>query len=169
MARKKENNLPAVQEEVPFQILDPDRADAYMRMTIQKHKEATRTQGAQRNLRKWTQDELDVRNQVIWDYISQGLSPVKVKENIAHRWGITMVTAGEYFKAAVEDLSKHTDEAREHYFNIQVARLEGIVQEAMDHHQYKEAAMATEQLSKLYGLYQPQTQINITTEFNFQT
>ena len=169
MARKKENNLPAVQEEEPFQLLDPDRADAYIRMCIQKHKEATCTQGKARESRKWTQDELDVRNQVIWDYIAQGVQPVRIVENIAHRWGISMRSAYKFWHEALDDLSANTDEAREHYFHIQVARLEGIVQEAMDHHQYKEAAMATEQLSKLYGLYAPQTQINITTEFNFQT
>lgn len=169
MAGKKENNLPAVQEEVPFQILEPDRADAFMRMVIQKHKDASKMQGVQRSKRKWTQDELDVRNQVIWDYIAQGLSPVKVKENIAHRWGISLRTADNYFAEALDDLTQHTEGAREHYFKLQVTRLEGIVQEAMEHNQYKEAAMATEQLSKLYGLYAPQTQINITTEFNFQT
>ena len=149
-----------------FRYLKPTDADAMIMYRIKVIKDSKLT-GMPACKRGWREEELLVRRQVICEYMGQGLGVRRTAEHIADRWGISMWTAKEYVKDAMKYLAENEEEAREYYRDIQVSRLENILENAMEAGQYKEATLATEQLSKLHGLYTEKKDINITTEFVF--
>ena len=100
----------------------------------------------------WKESELMMRNQVIIDLIGQGLSRRRIQEEIMSRWGIVQSTANKYIREAYDVLLKGNEEFLEYNRDKQVERLENIITEAMEAHEYKAAVMATAELNKLLGL-----------------
>lgn len=121
----------------------------------------------------WTEDELEIRNAVILDYIGkQGCSREETARQISIRWDITMSCARSYVAKAIKDFAANwseedKDEIRKTYIN----RVEGILQEALENHQLDSAMKAQEMLNKINGLYSEKQQIelsgNIPIVFDF--
>lgn len=149
-----------------FRFLKPTEADEIIRYRIQQIKNGAAT-GMPACKRGWREEELLVRRQIILEYLAQGLGCLRTAQHIADRWEVSIWTAKSYVKEALGYLKENEEDAREYYRDIQVSRLESILENAMAEGQYKEATLATEQLSKLHGLYTEKKDINITTEFVF--
>ena len=121
----------------------------------------------------WTEDELELRNAVIYDYIAkQACSKEETARQIASRWDISMTSARRYVKSALDDFSANweqedKDKLRERY----IEKLEGIMQDALEAHDRQSALRAQEIINKLNGLYEEKSKIeiegNIPLTFDF--
>jgi len=110
-----------------------------------------------------------MRNQVIIDLIGQGLSRRRIQEEIMSRWGVSISTARGYIKDAYDVLLKGNEEYIQYQRDQQIERLETIITEALEAHEYKAAVMATAELNKLLGLTTKQqvTIENVDRTFKF--
>lgn len=124
-----------------FKFLDPAEIDALIKLKISVNKREP-----------WTEAELMMRNQVIVDLLGQGLSRRRIVEEIMSRWGIKQSMAYQWIKEAMELLMEGNEEFLEYNRDKQIERLENIITEAMEAHEYKAAVMATAELNKLLGL-----------------
>lgn len=124
-----------------FKFLDPAEIDALIKLKISVNKREP-----------WTEAELMMRNQVIVDLLGQGLSRRRIVEEIMSRWGIKQSMAYQWIKEAMELLMEGNEEFLEFNRDKQIERLENIITEAMEAHEYKAAVMATAELNKLLGL-----------------
>lgn len=124
-----------------FKFLEPSEIDAIIKLKVSVAKKEP-----------WTEAELMMRNQVIIDLIAQGLSRRRIQEEIMSRWGIKTPTANVYIREAYDALMKSNEEYIEYNREKQVERLENLITEAMEAHEYKAAVMATAELNKLLGL-----------------
>lgn len=124
-----------------FKFLDPAEIDALIKLKISVNKRDP-----------WTEAELMMRNQVIVDLLGQGLSRRRIVEEIMSRWGIKQSMAYQWIKEAMELLMEGNEEFLEYNRDKQIERLENIITEAMEAHEYKAAVMATAELNKLLGL-----------------
>lgn len=124
-----------------FKFMDPAEIDALIKLKL-----------GGRKGEPWTEAELMMRNQVIIDLLSQGLSRRRIVEEIMSRWGINQNRAYTYIKDAMAILVEGNEEFLEYNRDKQIERLENIITEAMEAHEYKAAVMATAELNKLLGL-----------------
>lgn len=124
-----------------FKFLDPAEIDALIKLKISVNKREP-----------WSEAELMMRNQVIVDLLGQGLSRRRIVEEIMSRWGIKQSMAYQWIKEAMELLMEGNEEFLEFNRDKQIERLENIITEAMEAHEYKAAVMATAELNKLLGL-----------------
>ena len=125
-----------------FQFMSPAEIDAIIKA---KAPNACKTN-------PWTEAELMMRNQVIIDLIAQGLSRRRIQEEIMSRWGVKSTTASNYVKEAYDAMLRSNEEFLEYNRDKQVERLENIITEAMEAHEYKAATLAVAELNKLLGL-----------------
>ena len=124
-----------------FKFLDPAEIDALIKLKMNVTKREP-----------WTEAETMMRNQVIIDLLSQGLSRRRIVEEIMSRWGINQATAYRWIRDAMAILVEGNEEFLEFNRDKQIERLENIITEAMEAHEYKAAVMATAELNKLLGL-----------------
>lgn len=136
MAKKK------VEAPDSFKFLEPEEIDKIIR---EKAKIAGKCH-------PWTEPEIMMRNQVIIDLIAQGLSRRRIQEEIMSRWDIKTTAAKVYIKEAYDALFRSNEEVLEYNRDKQIERLENIITEAIEAHEYKAAVMATAELNKLLGL-----------------
>lgn len=149
-----------------FRYLTPEECDNMVKAKLATNPRHVKGQVG----RCWDEGELLARHQVIIDYIAQGLSRRRVVEEIMARWGIAPKTAYEYYKEAVSYMGKDNDEFVAYNRDIQRERLEGIITEALEAHQYKEATMACAELDKILGLQQTTQKVEldaVNTKFDF--
>ena len=125
-----------------FQFMSPAEIDAIIKLRVSISSKTN----------PWTETELMMRNQVIIDLIAQGLSRRRIQEEIMSRWGVKGSAARDYIKQAYDTLMQSNEEYLEYNRDKQVERLENIIAEAMEAHEYKAAVMATAELNKLLGL-----------------
>lgn len=127
-----------------FKFLTPEEIDAIIKNRIVEIQTKTDP--------RWRESEVMLRNQVVIDLVSQGLSRRRLQEEIMSRWGISAPTANTYIKDAYDVLLRGNEEFIEYNRDKQVERLENIITEAIEAHEYKAAVMATAELNKLLGL-----------------
>ena len=124
-----------------FKFMDPEEIDALIKLKLITGKKEP-----------WTEAELMMRNQVIIDLLGQGLSRRRIVEELMSRWSVKQSMAYEWIKEAMELLMEGNEEFLEFNRDKQIERLENIITEAMQAHEYKAAVMATAELNKLLGL-----------------
>lgn len=135
-----------------FKFLKPSEIDAII---------YERTHGTHGPSKCWKEDELMMRRQVIIDLISQGLSTRRVVEEISARWHIVLQTAYVYYNDALKYMSADSEEFKEHNRDRMQERLEGIIEQSLNAHDYKGAVMACSELNKILGLNQTKQEITI--------
>ena len=142
-----------------FKFLSPEEIDEIIRNRVS-------VAGKQN---PWTEAEIMMRNQVIIDLIAQGLSRRRIQEEIMSRWGVKTTAAKTYIKDAYDTLLRSNEEFLEYNREKQIERLENIITEALEAHEYKAAVMATAELNKLLGLtiQQKVTLENVDRVFKF--
>ena len=141
-----------------FKFLSPEEIDEIIRNRVSVAKKDP-----------WTETEIMMRNQVIIDLIAQGLSRRRIQEEIMSRWGVKTTAAKTYIKDAYDTLLRSNEEFLEYNREKQIERLENIITEALEAHEYKAAVMATAELNKLLGLtiQQKVTLENVDRVFKF--
>lgn len=135
---KADVNTPA------FRYVEPEVADATIRNRAKYIRETKHT--------KWPQNELILRNQLILDMISRGVSRRKCVEQMMDRWEVSEDCAYDYYKAALKRLMTENEEFVEYNRDKMVERMEHIIEDCLEHNHPKEAVMACQELNKLLGL-----------------
>lgn len=157
-----------------FKILEPEVIDQMILSRLRDIKNAlgkgeSGEKSGVLNKAKWTEEELDLRNMVIIDYIRQGLSKKRVVEEICNRWNVAPKAGYEWYNKALKYLSQiNKPDDLEDIKNRQIERLEGIVESALDRNNYQDATRALDLVNKLNGLYTEKANITVDGEIKFE-
>ena len=131
--------------------------------------------GGQGNTRliSWTDEEIELRNAVIYDYIAkQACSREETARRISKRWDISIQNARKYIKMALEDFAanweqEEKDKLRKRYID----RIEKIMNDSIQRNDRKAALKCQDMINKLNGLYEETNKIeiegNVPLTFNF--
>lgn len=114
---------------------------------------------------KWSDQELEVIDNVIWQYMTeQGLSRERTAQQLHERWGIAMITARLYIKNAINRMANTYNENTDELRKIFLERCENIIQEALESRQKDTALKAMDLMAKSLGFYKEQKDINVSGE-----
>jgi hypothetical protein len=114
---------------------------------------------------KWSDSDLDLRNQLIIYWITKNsYSRMEVVQRLMQEFGIARANAFEWSKMAIDTLNDGFDEYRDAARQMQIEKIEKCIQECRDSGRMKEAAMFSEQLNKIYGLYTDNKKIEVSSE-----
>lgn len=158
-----------------FKILEPEVIDNIILNRLNDIKnalgkgESGEKSGTPLSKVKWTEDEIDLRNMVIIDYIRQGLSRKRVVEEICNRWNVATKAGLKFYSEALKYLSEiNKADDLEDIKNRQIERLEGVVESALDRGNYQDATRALDLVNKLNGLYTEKANITVDGEIKFE-
>jgi len=160
--RKRQKRMSKRKRRISY-YATPEEIDQLMKSRIRCKKKG--------NLPLWTEDEIEIRDGVIWEYIGrQGLSREETARQLTERWDIYISTARRYVAEAISRMANKFQDEEKEIRNIMNERLETIIQDAMEHQDRQSAIRAIETLSKLYGLSTEKKEItlkdtNITFDF----
>lgn len=142
----------------------PEQIDAVITSRISQF---SRKGGGQKNdLVKWTDEEIELRDAVIIDYLTADcLSREKTAQQISSRWNITMATARKYVKEAVihfcDNVVEENEEIRKKMFD---EKLQSILQDAIDAKDRQSSLRALDIYAKTTGMYKDKTDVNLTVD-----
>jgi hypothetical protein len=146
----------------------PEQIDAIINAKLA----AMPANGGKANSKKnaWTQEELEVRNAVIMQYIcDQGLSRERTAQQITNRWNISIKTARSYVKQAIEAFtSTYTEEDYEKQRQMWLARCEQILQDAIDTGDKQSALKALDLIGKSMGIYNEKKDVNVNGDIDIK-
>lgn len=121
--------------------------------------------GAIKTKYEWSEGDLVLRNQLIIYWLTkEGYSRVEVAMLIMQKFDVARGTAFKWAKEAVETLNEGFDEYRDAARQIQIERIEKCIKECKGSGKLKEAAMFTEQLNKIYGLYTDTKKVEVSAD-----
>ena len=114
----------------------------------------------------WRPEEKEARNRLVYTLYVRGYSTIKIAHFIMDTFGISYKQAYVWIRDAKKDAIPDDSEYREKALQIQLERLNDIVENGTE--RGKIAAM--EQINKLLGLYKEKVEVetenNITFTFN---
>ena len=162
MARKASKNQKELGDQVRtedniYKFMTPEEIDTM----VKAHLDSCRRSHAH----PWDKSQLLIRNAVILEYIcSQGLSNRQTAYQISDRWGISVDTAIEWIKSALETLAQHATPNIEDARQKHLERLESILQDSLDRCASDTALKAMDQIAKILGLNSEKKDINVKAE-----
>jgi hypothetical protein len=120
------------------------------------------------NLIKWSEEELELRDAVILDYITvDGLSRERTAHQIADRWDIGLSTGRKYVQEAVERFCKNqVEESEDTIRKMMEEKLLAIFQDANDAKDRTNSLKALDLLGKMYGTYKEKSDVNVNLDGN---
>ena len=161
------------QNNKPISIFDrPEQIDAVINAKLASMPRKNGKANSKANA--WTKSEIELRNAVIMQYIcEQGLSKERTAQQLTNRWDITIDTAREYVKRAVNDFANSfTDEDAEEQRRMWLERCEQILQDAIDSRDKASALKALDLIGKSMGIYAEKKDVNVQGDvdikFDFQ-
>ena len=143
---------------------DPEKIDAVIKSRLSMF---SRKGGTQKNDQvKWTEEELELRDAVIIDYITvNGLSRERTAQQIADRWDVSMNTARTYVKNAVQrfcdNVVEESEEMRKKLFE---EKLQSIYEDAVNAKDRQSSLKAIDILNKMNGMYKDKSDVNLTVD-----
>ena len=166
-------STPEVKESTPgkrVSIFDsPEEIDA----VILNRLNSFPAKGAKNTRTPWTEDELELRDAVIWDYLTeQHLSRERTAQQIAARWGVYMSSARRYVADAIKRLTaqfkeNEAEELRKKY----IEQLETVIQNAYESKSYDAQLRGLDILGKVHGYFNNKTDVTLagdaTIHFDF--
>lgn len=151
-------------EEQPYKFLKPEEIDNI----IIAHLNASPRRGGKSVKAKWSEMELKYRRQVIIEYICQGLSNRRVKEEIMARWGIAQGTADIYLKDAIDSLTPDNEAFIEHARQVQLERLNDMMENFLRDGMIDAAMKCMEMMNKINGLYETKQKLEVSGDLHFE-
>lgn len=113
----------------------------------------------------WGEEDLNLRNQLIVYWVTkEGLSRIEVVQKIMRVFNIDRSNAYEWSKIAIATLNEGFDEYRDMARQMQIEKIESYIKECREAGKLREAAMFSEQLNKIYGLYTENKKVEVKTE-----
>ncbi len=114
---------------------------------------------------KWGEEDLILRNQLIIYWITkEGLSRIEAVQMLMQVFGIARSNAFEWTNEALRSLNEGFEEYRDLARQTQIEKIEKSIKECKGLGKYKEAAMFTEQLNKIYGLYAETKKVEVSAD-----
>lgn len=161
------------QNNKPISIFDrPEQIDAVINAKLAQMPRKNGKANSKANA--WSKEEIELRNAVIMQYIcEQGLSKERTAQQLTNRWDITIDTARDYVKRAVNDFANSfTDEDAEEQRRMWLERCEQILQDAIDSRDKASALKALDLIGKSMGIYAEKKDVNVQGDvdikFDFQ-
>lgn len=115
--------------------------------------------------RAWQEDDLVLRNQLIIYWLTnEGLSRIEVVQKLMSEFGLTRSNAYVWAGDAIKTLNEGFDEYRDMARQMQIEKIEKCIKECKGLGKMKEAAMFTEQLNKIYGLYTENKKVEVKAD-----
>lgn len=112
----------------------------------------------------WSKEDLLIRHQLIINWLGQGMPRMELHRMMHNIWGITSSSATLYIKEALEYLTSSTDEYRDKMRELQMAKIEHLIEECRLTGKYLEASKFQDQLNKLCGLYVENKKVELTSD-----
>lgn len=143
---------------------DPDAIDAVIKSRLAQF--STKGGSQKNSLVKWTEEEIELRDAVIIDYITtNGLSREKTAQQIMNRWDVTPNTARKYVKEAVQHFCdnavEESEEVRKKLFE---EKLQSIYEDAINAKDRQSSLKAIDILNKMNGMYKDKSDVNLTVD-----
>jgi len=114
---------------------------------------------------KWAEGDMILRNQLILYWITkESMSRTECVHMLMQEFRINRSKAYEWVKIALDTLNEGFEEYRDLARQIQVEKIEKSIKECKAAGKLKEAAMFTEQLNKIYGLYTENKNVEISAD-----
>ena len=118
-----------------------------------------------RSKKNWTEDELTLRNQLIIYWLTkEGYTRMECVNRIMSEFGISRSNAFDWSGEAIKTLNEGFDEYRDMARQMQIEKIEKCIKECRAAGKMKEAAMFSEQLNKIYGLYTDNKKVEVSAE-----
>lgn len=118
--------------------------------------------------KKWSPEELEIRNEAIFEELGKGKSIMKVCYDLAERWGCAQSSIQKYVKEAKQALMERATEGIEEYRSKMIEKLERLAEDAEAHNDRKSMLAAYEQISKLQGAYSTKVEAEINGDIRFK-
>lgn len=157
MAQKEQKNKVNI-------FSEPDAIDAVIKSRLAQF--STKGGSQKNSLVKWTEEEIELRDAVIIDYITtNGLSREKTAQQIMNRWDITPNTARKYVKEAVQhfcdNVVEESEEVRKKMFE---ERLHTIYEDAINAKDRQSSLKAIDILNRMNGMYKDKSDVNLSVD-----
>jgi len=155
----KKKKTPEVKYEPPVFTngMNEEQCIAHIRQVIDTHRANNKKQG-------WSESDLLIRNQLIIKWLGQGMPRMDVQRALMNIWGVVPSTAKLYVKEALEYLTQSSDEYRDNMREVQVHKIETLMEECRLMGKYLEASKFQDQLNKLNGLYVDNKKVEVSTD-----
>lgn len=140
-----------------------EERDAFIANSIK-----SRSHGSKGTVKKWTPEEIEIRNEAIFEEMGKGKSFMKIQYELAQRWGCSQTSIEKYFKAAKQALMEKATEGIEEYRSKMIEKLERLAEDAEAHNDRKSMLAAYEQISKLQGAYSTKVEAEINGDIRFK-
>ena len=151
-AKKKEADLietqPIIKPAILIKGMTEEQAIAFIGERIEEHRNNIGPK------KPWKEEELLIRHQLIINWLGQGMPTMEIARTMMNIWGVTDSSAFAYLKEAMKYLTASSDEYRDNMREVQIAKLERLIEECRLMGKYLELSKLQDQLNKLLGLYQ---------------
>ena len=143
---------------------NPDEIDAVIKSKLAQF--STKGGKQKNSLVKWTDEEIELRDAVIIDYITtNGLSREKTAQQISSRWDISMATARKYVTEAIKHFCDNVVEEdaviRKKLFE---EKLQSIYEDAVTAKDRQSSLRAIDILNKMNGMYTDKSDVNLSVD-----
>lgn len=143
---------------------EPEKIDAVIKSRLAQF---STKGGCQKNsLVKWTEEEIELRDAVVIDYITvNGLSREKTAQQLMDRWDITINTARKYVTEAVKHFCDNAvEESEEMRKKLFEEKIQSIYEDAVTAKDRQSSLKAIDMLNKMNGMYKDKSDVNLTVD-----
>lgn len=143
---------------------NPEEIDAVIKSKLAQF--STKGGKQKNSLVKWTDEEIELRDAVIIDYITtNGLSREKTAQQISSRWDISMVTARKYVAEAIkhfcDNVVEESEAVRKKLFE---EKLQSIYEDAVTAKDRQSSLRAIDILNRMNGMYTDKSDVNLSVD-----
>lgn len=129
--------------------------------------EIRRPNSAKNSIKKWSDEELNLRREAIYAEMGKGKSIMQMCYELAERWGCNQQMVGKYITEARKYLKEASAEHIEEYRAKMIEKLERLAADAEAHNDRKSMLAAYDQISKLSGAYTTKIEADVKEEIKF--
>lgn len=155
--KKKKTDVVKYTPPVFYQGMTEEECINHIQSVIDVHKGGNRKIG-------WSENDLLIRHQLILNWLGKGIPRMELDRQLQNIWGVVPSTSQLYIKQALEYLTQSTDEYRDNMRELQVNKLENLIEECRLTGKYLEASKFQDQLNKLCGLYIENKKVELSSQ-----
>lgn len=107
---------------------------------------------------------LDPKVNEVAELIVKGWSQKKIRDHLFEKYNIQRMNGANYIRKALQALDVVLYEKEDKLFAIQVNRMEGLLETAMNNNDVANAIKVINEMNKVYGLHKEKKDINLKAE-----
>ena len=140
-----------------------EERDAFIANSIR-----SRSHGSKGTTKKWSPEEIEIRNEAIFEELGKGKSIMKIRYELSQRWGCGHTSIEKYIREAKKALMEKATEGIEEYRSKMIEKLERLAEDAELAGDRRSMLAAYEQISKLQGAYSTKVEAEINGDIRFK-